>query len=1123
MTVSLRGNLLSRHGITLAVARSWVVILLLGLCISSAPGQGLSPSTAINFSSVNVGATGIYTQDFTGSPGSSGVAIQSVTAVTYGSPKEDFSVLSSTCTNITVTYPDTCEVKLAFTPTQIGLRLGALLVTDTAGVTVNTIYLSGVGVGPQLVFSPATAVTVSGSPALTPNAFTSGAAVQDGVGDIFFTDVSDNRILEESSTGAFSVVTSGAPLNLSASSGLVMDGAGNLFVSSGTSVYEILYGSSTPTALTLPDGITLTQPAGLAIDNSGDLYIADSKTNTIYQDVLGGNLAMALKLTGPGASLSGPSGLVIDANNNLYVADTGNSRVVQFPITSLATTVLSLTSLTLKAPAGVAVDAAGTVYIADTGNSRIVESTVSGDQFVLNAYTSTSTNTQTPYTLEAPAGILIQGNGDLILSDTDLGLITIERSTATVDFPTPTIVGDLDSSDDPELLAVQETGNATSSLSVSPDPSFSGANSAAFLLANNGSTCPTGSGATFAIGQVCNVALDFQPTVVGPNTANLVLTTSASGSATGTTGSASLFGIGLSNVAYFTLVATPSTIDKGSSVELILTAYQSNGSVATDFSGSVTFSSSAGSNGVFLGGVTFTIPASDNGVLTIPATSGLQLNAYGTYTASATLSSPYIPSGVATTVTSNDIFVVEPATFSLTSSINPSAINQSTIFTLTITTTGPTPPGGTVSFYSAGTLIGSATVTDRSGTVGVASISDSFPAAGSYPIQAVYVSTTNTQGGSASLTQVVGFTTSVRLTSSVNPVAVNGNTMLTAVVSAASGTATGTIAFQSNGATIGTATLNGGVATLVTSFPQPGIYNLVAVYSGDDQTSTSNTGVETVLGSVNIALTSSINPVFLDNPTLLTAVLTPVVAGPAPTGTVSFFDGTTPIGSGVVVNGAATISVSFVYAGTHSLTAVYSGSSTYAGVSSPIYAQTVADFSITVASGGSSSGSTIAGGTTSYPLVVTPIITSTLPGPISLSFSGLPSTVTGTLTPTSIAAGSGATSVTFAVTAANLLQTSHLRRPAQGGSSTRSHSPLGYLPATLAVVALPLGWFRRRNRFTSIFGSICLLLAITAGLSGCISSPSSGYYGQTPQTYNLTVTATSGNLTRSTYLKLTVQ
>ncbi len=1127
MTVSLRGNLLSRHEISLAAARSWLLILLLALSAISAGAQGLSPSTAINFGSVNLGATSTYHQNFTGPEGSAGVSIQSVTTITYGSPDQDFSVTSTTCTGSTITYPDTCAVNLAFKPSQIGIRLGALLFTNTSGVIVNTIYLAGVGVGPQIVFSPAMAVTVNSAATLSPDAFTSGAAVQDGVGDTFFTDVSDNRILEESAAGAFSVVASGNPLNLSATSGLVIDGAGNLYVSSGASVYEIPYGTSTPTALTLPNGVTLTQPAGLAIDNSGDLYIADAKTNTIYQDVLEGDLVTALKLTGPGANLSGPTGLAIDTNNNLYVADTGNSRVVEFPITTLATTVLNLTSLTLKSPLGVAVDAAGTIYIADTGNSRIVESTVTGDQFVLSAFAATTastqtSSTQTPYTLEAPAGIFIEGNGDLILSDTDLGLITIQRSTATVNFPTPTVVGDLDSTDDPELLTVQETGNATSSLNVSPDPSFSGANSAAFLLTGSGSTCPTANGGTFAIGQVCNVALDFQPTVVGPNTASLQLTTAATSGASGTSGTASLFGIGLSNVAYFTLVATPSTIDKGSSVELVLTAYQSNGSIATDFSGSVTFSSSAGSNGVFLGGVTFTFPSADNGVLTIPAASGLELNAYGTYTATATLSSPYIPSGVATTVTSNNIYVVEPSTLNLTSSVNPSTINQSTTFTLTISTTGTVAPGGTVYFYNGGTLIGSSTVADTSATVGIASINDSFPASGSYPIKAVYVSTTNTQGGTATLTQVVGATTSVLLTSSVNPVAVNGSTTLTATVSAASGTATGTITFQSNGATIGTAALNGGVAALVTSFPQPGIYKLTAVYSGNDQSSTSNTVLETVLGTVNISLTSSVNPVFLDNPTILTALLTSVVTGAAPTGTVTFFDGSTLIGSGAVVNSAVSISVSFVYAGTHNITAVYSGSAAYSGATSPAYSQTVADFSLAVASGGSSSGSVIAGGSLSYPLVVTPIITSTLPGPITLTFTGLPSTVTGALTPTSITSGSGTTPVAFAVAAANLLA-SRLRRSEPHHPAARSRSPLSYIPATLALAALPLAWFRRRNRFVSLFASLCLLLAITTGLSGCISSASSGYYGQTPQTYNLTVTATSGNLSRSTYLKLTVQ
>jgi hypothetical protein len=269
---------------------------------------------------------------------------------------------------------------------------------------------------------------------------------------------------------------------------------------------------------------------------------------------------------------------------------------------------------------------------------------------------------------------------------------------------------------------------------------------------------------------------------------------------------------------------------------------------------------------------------------------------------------------------------------------------------------------------------------------------------------------------------------------------------------------------------------------------------------------------------VTIGITSTNNPVFLDNPTVLTAVLTTLVPGVTPSGTVNFFDGTTPIGSGTIVNGMVSITASFVYAGPHSITAVFAGDASDAPSVSPAFTQTVADFSLTVASGSSNSASTIAGGTATYNLVVTPIITSTLPGPITLTFTGLPATVTGLLTPTTIATGSGATPVTFTAAAATLLQSqAQLRRPPM------HRSPLRYAPISLALLALPLAWSRRRKRFASLIASLCLLFALTAGLSGCISASDTGYYGETPQTYNLTVTATSGNLTRSVYLKLTVQ
>ncbi len=168
-----------------------------------------------------------------------------------------------------------------------------------------------------------------------------------------------------------------------------------------------------------------------------------------------------------------------------------------------------------------------------------------------------------------------------------------------------------------------------------------------------------------------------------------------------------------------------------------------------------------------------------------------------------------------------DQFVLNPASFALTSSVNPSLPGQSTTFTLSITTsaaaTSPITPGGSVSFYNGTTLIGTSTVSGT-GNTATASIADSFPTPGSYPSRLSTPAIPPPRMASATLTQVVLYTTSATLTSSVNPVDVNANTVLTAAVKSSTGTPTGTVTFKSNGITIGTGTLSGGVATLVTSF-----------------------------------------------------------------------------------------------------------------------------------------------------------------------------------------------------------------------------------------------------------------------------------------------------------------
>ncbi len=70
------------------------------------------------------------------------------------------------------------------------------------------------------------------------------------------------------------------------------------------------------------------------------------------------------------------------------------------------------------------------------------------------------------------------------------------------------------------------------------------------------------------------------------------------------------------------------------------------------------------------------------------------------------------------------------------------------------------------------------------------------------------------------------------------------------------------------------------------------------------------------------------------------------------TGTVTFYDGTTVIGTGTVVNGAATLTVTNLAVGSHSITAVYGGDANHTAVTSPavslaINSAVTADFKVT--------------------------------------------------------------------------------------------------------------------------------------------------------------------------------
>jgi hypothetical protein len=259
------------------------------------------------------------------------------------------------------------------------------------------------------------------------------------------------------------------------------------------------------------------------------------------------------------------------------------------------------------------------------------------------------------------------------------------------------------------------------------------------------------------------------------------------------------------------------------------------------------------------------------------------------------------------------------------------------------------------------------------------------------------------------------------------------------------------------------------------------------------------------------ALQSSAASALLKNNVTFTAHVTSSTSG-IPTGSVNFLDGSASLGSATLDStGTATLTLNTLAAGSHSITAVYGGDGNFTGITSAALTETVQDFQIVVNVG---SATVPAGGAASYQLQLTPTNGTTFPGGITLSLSGLPSGATYTATPSTVTAGSGATSVKIQVQTAQTI--AGLRR--SGGRLAGMFFAFGLAFQLLGSVRL-----RRVMRGHALRTSLAVLLLLgMMGISAC-GTGSGSTPPPPPQTYTLTVTATGGGLQHSSTLNLTIQ
>ena len=268
----------------------------------------------------------------------------------------------------------------------------------------------------------------------------------------------------------------------------------------------------------------------------------------------------------------------------------------------------------------------------------------------------------------------------------------------------------------------------------------------------------------------------------------------------------------------------------------------------------------------------------------------------------------------------------------LISSLQSPTYGQNVTFTATVTPQGTGLPTGVVTFTDGAATLGTVSVTNRS-----AELSTSALLAGTHYVKASYSGDSNfVASASPQLAQGVNRATSpTKLVSSANPSYLNQSVTFTATVTSQYGGAlTGNVTFKQGATELATMALASGQATRTTMYTTTGMRYISAVYSGDGNNQISGSSVlNQVVNSLPAAtttkVTSSGSPSLINQSVTFTAAITSTY-GPVPNGEiVTFYDATTPIGTGATTSGVATFSISTLTAKTHTIKATYPGDATF--------------------------------------------------------------------------------------------------------------------------------------------------------------------------------------------------
>jgi DNA-binding beta-propeller fold protein YncE len=306
------------------------------------------------------------------------------------------------------TYSAATPVNQSFQVTSPGLGTNALLVGNAAGSSSVVLTYSGAWTAAANdsflhISAGSTSGTSSGVVVFTYDTFT-GTGTRTGTLTIagFSVTVTQAGTNYIGPGAATTLVSSG----LNIPTGLAVDSSGNVYIANNNGFTVQKWSASTQQVTTLVSS-GLQFPSGVAVDSSGNVYIADANNHAIKEWSASTQQVTALVSSG----LNYPSGVAVDGSGNIYIADSGHHAIKEW--VAATQQLITLVSSGINYPSAVAVDGSGNVYIADANDNAIKEWVASTQQ--LTTLVSSG--------IINPSGVAVDGSGNVYIADTNNGAI----------------------------------------------------------------------------------------------------------------------------------------------------------------------------------------------------------------------------------------------------------------------------------------------------------------------------------------------------------------------------------------------------------------------------------------------------------------------------------------------------------------------------------------------------------------------------------------------------------------------------------------------------------------------------------------------------------------------------